>query len=130
MLACGDGRGGGGSTGGGKRGGPVVKIRRQRTDYNETIIKHIFKPKMTEINKNILKPKMRDCNETIIKNIFKHWKSWVLFRTQWFIGQYCSEREGRGYRCRCTSFPFYDCILKTTEKETGFSVSKQAQAPK
>ena len=54
------------------------------TDYNETIIKHIFKPKMTEIIKNILKPKMTeiiknilkpkmtDCNETIIKNIFKH----------------------------------------------------------
>ena len=29
----------------------------------------------------------------------------VVFRTQWFIGQYCSEREGRGYRCRCTSAP-------------------------
>ena len=36
----------------------------------------------------------------------------------------------RAYLCRCTSFPFYDCIPKTTEKETGFSVSKQAQAPK
>ena len=32
-------------------------------------------------------------------------------RTQWFIGQYCSERERRGYRCRCTSFPFYDALL-------------------
>ena len=42
------------------------------TDYNETIIKHILKPKMTEIIKNILKPKMTDCNDTIIKNIFKH----------------------------------------------------------
>ena len=42
------------------------------TDYNETIIKHFFKPKMTEIIKHILKPKMTDCNETIIKNIFKH----------------------------------------------------------
>ena len=42
------------------------------TDYNETIIKHILKPKMTEIIKNILKPRMTDCNETIIKNIFKH----------------------------------------------------------
>ena len=41
-------------------------------DYNETIIEHIFKPKMTEIIKNILKAKMTDCNETIIKNIFKH----------------------------------------------------------
>ena len=49
-----------------------VKIRRQMADYNKTIIKHIFKPKMTEIIKNILKPKMTDCNETIIKNIFKH----------------------------------------------------------
>ena len=29
----------------------------------------------------------------------------VVFRTQWFIGQCCSEREGRGYRCRCTSIP-------------------------
>ena len=28
-----------------------------------------------------------------------------MFRTQWFIGQYCSERQGRGYRCRCTSVP-------------------------
>ena len=35
----------------------------------------------------------------------------VVFRTQWFIGQYCSEREGTGYRCRCTSFPFYDGLL-------------------
>ena len=60
-----------------------VKIRRQMTDYNETIIKHIFKrkmteiiqnilkPKMTEIIKNILKPKVTGCNKTIIKNIFK-----------------------------------------------------------
>ena len=29
----------------------------------------------------------------------------VVFRTQWFIGQYCSEQEGRWYRCRCTSVP-------------------------
>ena len=35
----------------------------------------------------------------------------------------------REYLFRCTSFPFYDCIPKTTEKETGFSVSKQSQAP-
>ena len=28
-----------------------------------------------------------------------------MFWTQWFIGQYCSEREGRGHRCRCTSVP-------------------------
>ena len=32
----------------------------------------------------------------------------------------------RAYLFRCTSFPFYDCIPKTTEKETGFSVSKQS----
>ena len=82
-----------------------VKIRRQMTDYNEAIIKHIFKPKMTEIIKRSLKPKTTDCNETIIENIFKHLTSWVVFRTQWFIVQYCSEREGRGYRCRCTSVP-------------------------
>ena len=36
----------------------------------------------------------------------------------------------RAYIFRCTSFPFYDCIPNTTEKETGFSVSKQSQAPK
>ena len=41
--------------------------------------------------------------------------------------------RGRTYRAhlfRCTSFPFYDCIPKTNEKETGFPVSKQSQAPK
>ena len=37
---------------------------------------------------------------------------------------------GRAYLFRCTSFPFYDCIPNRTEKETGFSVSKQSQAPK
>ena len=36
----------------------------------------------------------------------------------------------RVYLFRCTSFPFYDCIPKMTEKETSFSVSKQSQAPK
>ena len=36
----------------------------------------------------------------------------------------------RAYLFRCTSFPLYDCVPKTTEKETGFSVSKQSQAPK
>ena len=46
-----------------------------------------------------------DYNETIIKNIFKHWTSWSCVRTQWFIGQYCSEWEGRGYYCRYTSVP-------------------------
>ena len=53
-----------------------------------------------------------DFNETIIKNIISLFLSFsnterreVVFRTQWFIGQYCSEREGRGYRCRYTSVP-------------------------
>ena len=53
-----------------------------------------------------------DFNETIIKNIISLFLSFsnterreVVFRAQWFIGQYCSEREGRGYRCRCTSAP-------------------------
>ena len=31
--------------------------------------------------------------------------SFGFFLTQRFIGQYRSEREGRGYRCRCTSVP-------------------------
>ena len=51
-----------------------------------------------------------DFKETIIKNIISLFLSFlntepreVVFRTQWFISQYCSEREGRGYRCRCTS---------------------------
>ena len=59
-----------------------------------------------------------DFNETIIKNIISLFLSFlnterreVVFHMQWFIGQYCSEREGRGYRCRCTSCPFYDGLL-------------------
>ena len=32
----------------------------------------------------------------------------------------------RAYLFRCTSFTSYDCIPKMTEKETGFSVSKQS----
>ena len=63
----------------------------------------------------------------------------VVFRTQWFIGQYCSEREGRRYRCRCTSVPLslyertfvailhfhlmmacYDCIPQTPGKSRRF----------
>ena len=42
-----------------------------------------------------------DFNKTIIKNIISPFLSFsntkrseVVFRTQWFIGQYCSEREG------------------------------------
>ena len=53
-----------------------------------------------------------DFNETIIENIILLFLSFlnterreVVFRLQFFIGQYCSEREGRGYRCRCTSVP-------------------------
>ena len=53
-----------------------------------------------------------DFNEAIIKNIILLFLSFsnterreVVFRTQWFIGQYCGEREGRGDRCRCTSVP-------------------------
>ena len=59
-----------------------------------------------------------DFKEIIIKNIISLFLSFlnterheVVFHTQWFIGQYCSEREGRGYRCRCNSFPFYDGLL-------------------
>ena len=48
--------------------------------------------------------------------------STVVFRTQWFIGQYCSERgeriplslyisRPRRDLCRCTSFPFYSAFL-------------------
>ena len=53
-----------------------------------------------------------DVNETIIKNIISLLLSFsnterreVSFRRQWLIGQYCSEREVRGYGCRCTSVP-------------------------
>ena len=53
-----------------------------------------------------------DFNETIIKNIISLFLSFsnierreVVFCTQWFIGEDCSEREGRGCRCRCTSVP-------------------------
>ena len=60
----------------------------------------------------IIEFSISDFNETIIKNIISLFLSFsntvrreVVFRMQWFIGQYCSEREGRGYRCRCTSVP-------------------------
>ena len=53
-----------------------------------------------------------DFNKIIIKNIISLFLSFlnterrgVVFRTQWLIGQYCSEREGRRYRCCCTSVP-------------------------
>ena len=55
---------------------------------------------------------MRHLHRRILENIISLFLSFlniesrkVVFRTQWFIGQYCSEREGRGYRCRCTSVP-------------------------
>ena len=53
-----------------------------------------------------------DFNEKIVKNIISLLLSFlnterreVVFSTRWLIGQYYSEREGRGYRCRCTSPP-------------------------
>ena len=61
---------------------------------------------------------MRHFHRRIFENIISLFLSFsnterreVVFRTQWFISQYCSEREGRGYRCRCTSFSFYDGLL-------------------
>ena len=50
---------------------------------------------------------MTDYNETIIKNIFKHkyFQTLNVVSCVPFIGQYCSEREARGYRCLCTSVP-------------------------
>ena len=84
-----------------------------------------------------------DFNETIIKNIISLFLSFsnterreVVFRTQWFIGQYCSERGERVpsslyfFRPRrertfvavlhfhfMTLFvtDFYDCIPQTPE---------------
>ena len=90
-----------------------------------------------------------DFNETIIKNIISLFLSFlnterreVVFRTQWFIGQYCSEREGRGYRCRRTSVPlslYFISILwrlaitafhRRPVKVDGSIFSKQSQARK
>ena len=55
---------------------------------------------------------MRHFHRRILENIISLFLSFsnterreVVFRTQWFIGQYCSEREGREYRCRCMSVP-------------------------
>ena len=59
-------------------------------------------------NSCVIEFSIPDFNETIIKNIIPLFLNFlnterreVVFRTQWFIGQYCSEREGRGYPCRC-----------------------------
>ena len=63
-------------------------------------------------NSCVIKFFIPDFNKTIIKNIISLFLSFsnterreVVFCTQWFIGHYCGEREGRGYRCRCTSVP-------------------------
>ena len=56
-----------------------------------------------------------DYNETIIKNIFKHWTCSV--RNGSSVSTAVNKRgEGtvvalRAYLCRCTSFPFYDGLL-------------------
>ena len=72
-------------------------------------------------NSCMIKFSIPDFNETIFKNIISLFLSFsnierteVVFRTQWFIGQYCSEREGREYRSRCMSVPlslYYISIL-------------------
>ena len=92
MLACGGGRDGGGSTGGWRRGGPGSKPRR---------LLRFFKVKGAVIKMIMIEFSIPDCNETFSNTERRE----VVFRTQWFIGQYCNEREGRGYRCRCTSVP-------------------------
>ena len=67
----------------------------------------------SEFNSCMIEFSIPDFNETIMKNIILLFLGFsnterreVVFRTQWFIGQYCSEREGRGYRRRCTSVPW------------------------
>ena len=66
----------------------------------------------SSFNSYMIEFSIPDFNETIIKNIILQFLSFlntergeVVFRTQWFIGHYCSERERRGYRCRCMSEP-------------------------
>ena len=56
---------------------------------------------------------MRHCHRRILHNIISLFLSFsnTERREVVFIGQYCSEREGGGYRCRWTSFPFYDGLL-------------------
>ena len=63
-------------------------------------------------NSCMIEVSIPDFNEIIISNIISLFLSFsnterreVVFRTQCFIGHYCSEREGRGYRCRGTSVP-------------------------
>ena len=97
----------------------------------------LFKVESAVIEMILIEFSIPDYNKTIIKNIFKHWTSWVVFRTQWFIGQYCSEREGRGYRCCCTSVPlslYFISILwlhfpQMTEKETVFPFPNNHRRP-
>ena len=70
------------------------------------------------INSCMIEFSISDFNETIIKNIISLFLSFsniegrkVVFRSQWFNRQYCSEREGEGYRCRCTSVPLSLCCI-------------------
>ena len=74
----------------------------------------------SEFNACMIEFSIPDFNETIIENIISLFLSFsnTERREVVFIGQYCSEREGRGnvvavraYLCRCTSFPFYDSLL-------------------
>ena len=66
-------------------------------------------------NSCMIELSISDYNETIIKNIFKHWTCSV--RNGSSVSTAVNERgEGtvvalRAYLCRCTSFPFYDGLL-------------------
>ena len=99
-----------------------------------------------------------DCNETIIKNTISLFLSVsnterrkVVFRTQWFIGQYCSERGERVPLSLNISRPrrertfiavlhfhfmtlfvtaFYDCIAQTPGKRTWFLTSSKITGSK
>ena len=93
-----------------------MKIRKQIT----TRKKNKMMLSASAFNSCMIEFSIPDFNEKMMKNIISLFLSFsnteVVFRTQWFIGQYCSEREGtvvavRAYLCRCTSFPFYDGLL-------------------
>ena len=93
-----------------------MKIRKQMTTEKKKNNKTILSA--SAFNSCMIQFSIPDFNKTIIKNIISLFISFsnnerreVVFRTRWFIGEYCSEREGRGYRCRCSSFPFYDGLL-------------------
>ena len=69
-------------------------------------------PSASAFNSCMTEFSIPDFNETIIKNIISLFiiflnteRREVVFRPQWFIGQYCSERTRREFRCRCTSAP-------------------------